>query len=34
MPEKLRREFDDIGFKSGECVEEFAMHISSLVTRR
>jgi uncharacterized membrane protein YgcG len=31
--EKLRREFDDIGFKSGECVEEFAMRISSLANQ-
>jgi hypothetical protein len=25
--EKLRCEFDDISFKSGECVEEFAQRI-------
>jgi hypothetical protein len=31
--EKLRREFDDIVFKSGECVEEFAMRISSLANQ-
>jgi hypothetical protein len=30
---KLRREFDDIVFKSGECVEEFAMRISSLANQ-
>jgi hypothetical protein len=29
--EKLWREFDDITFKLGECMEEFAMRISSLV---
>jgi hypothetical protein len=28
--EKLWQEFEDITFKSGECVEEFAMRISSL----
>jgi hypothetical protein len=28
--EKLRCEFDDISFKSGECVEEFAQRISGL----
>jgi uncharacterized membrane protein YgcG len=31
--EKLRREFNDISFKSGECVEEFAMRISSLANQ-
>jgi hypothetical protein len=31
--EKLRREFDDIAFKSSECVEEFSMHISSLANQ-
>jgi hypothetical protein len=28
--EKLRREFDDILFKPSECVEEFAMRISTM----
>jgi hypothetical protein len=31
--EKLHREFDDITFKSGECVEEFAMRISTLANQ-
>jgi hypothetical protein len=31
--ERLRQEFDDISFKSGECVEEFAMRISSLANQ-
>jgi uncharacterized membrane protein YgcG len=31
--EKLQWEFDDIAFKSGECVEEFAMQISSLANQ-
>jgi hypothetical protein len=26
---KLHQDFDDISFKSGECVDEFSMHISS-----
>jgi hypothetical protein len=31
--EKLRCEFDDISFKSGECIEEFALHISGLANQ-
>jgi uncharacterized membrane protein YgcG len=31
--ERLHQEFDGISFKSGECVEEFAMHISSLANQ-
>jgi hypothetical protein len=31
--ERLHWVLDDISFKSGECVEEFAMHISSLVNQ-
>jgi hypothetical protein len=30
---KLRHEFDGIIFKSGECVVEFAMHMSSLANQ-
>jgi hypothetical protein len=31
--EKVRREFDDIAFKPGECVEEFALRISGLANQ-
>jgi hypothetical protein len=31
--EKVHREFDDITFKPGECVEEFALRISGLVNQ-
>jgi hypothetical protein len=31
--ERLRQEFDDFSFKSSECVEELAMHISSLANQ-
>jgi hypothetical protein len=31
--ERLRHVFDDISFKSGEWVDEFAMHISSLANQ-
>jgi hypothetical protein len=31
--EKLRCEFDDISFKSGECIEEFDLHISGLANQ-
>jgi hypothetical protein len=33
IADKLCQEFDNISFKSTECVEEFAMHISSLANQ-
>jgi hypothetical protein len=30
---RLRREFDDISFNSGECIEEFALRISGLANQ-